>query len=649
MRPPQFVASVVALCSDLGLCWSAPTKVILRGKKDAQRAAEVLAGRGLNLPGGAATRPVICEQGELVWEAERQIRDAYGYTHTFYRQAFHAIGALAAALPPRYLTFGVPVHGSAIGLHTDGSGALAFAYGHQFENVNLGNTVLLRTPSSAAFAALAAIRAAQSFAALDPAQLTPAQRMAWEDSATLRMAQARTAESLIFEWVVHLPDVDGHLHVAVINAETGDLVDTYDPRAGDVCGPVLTNLAVYGTATPQLPGLGARSSIPATMPTSNSYTSLYTFEAHWPRLEGEYPDINIGHGRDPSLWDVDTTWYCDDQWNRIWGMMPITGSTSPTYQQVTTKPASTGPEAADALWYTHLALQTFTDLGWLGYKGPVEDPDLQSPALAVVHQADTSGYGGYFKFFGDSGGPTDSAVFLPMNSGYENYAPTACLDLVAHEWAHGVEKYSANFGDVRSNDYQNNTLGAQLLEGFADALAHIVEHENNPGNTPGGADWIFGNYCEMRTRPANSWATDPPLCYFKGQTIDGNGCPSYGVGPTYMESHTAGHMLAVAFYLLADGGSSHRNPAYDAGVLGAPSTVVTQKALSIASTVFFDVLTLWATEYTDWEDLPDLAVYAAFAAYNRCPNADANVVQLATKQAFLAINYPLPGGMYTCE
>ncbi len=93
--------------------------------------------------------------------------------------------------------------------------------------------------------------------------------------------------------------------------------------------------------------------------------------------------------------------------------------------------------------------------------------------------------------------------------------------------------------------------------------------------------------------------------------------------------HHSGHMIAVAFRLLAVGGT---NPA------GGPygGVVVTGQGLAYARRVFFNIVQLYATSGTQWCDLGYLAGYAAKQISGSCTSALAENAM----RAFEAVGVP---------
>ncbi len=595
---------------------SSTIEVLLKDPAAASSAAAIVMGTGLPLPDGASGKPLTSSAGAVVWENYRQVNDPYGLMHAFFRQVLVPTGDLAAEVPPAYATGGIPIHDTSIGLHTAAS-RLMFVYGHQVTSASVANSFLIKALPEAAQAALAAVVTAGEYDAFDPALLDPASRERWQQSPTLYLRPDEASDALLLTWRAPVPMANGQARIALVDAGTGYLVGAFDPNPSDSCAPASTAW-VQGSGIPQFEELGTRNSMRAT-PTSY-FGTTYPFEAHWPKEPGVHPAIRLYHGSDgspdddplgfPVYWIVpgqsnpcppEPYYYCPVNCvaglYKRWGMMPIRAlNGSPYYEDVFGLNSSLGRQAGDAIWYSRLTFLTLVQhLNWLGYMG-LRDIGFANPASVIVHQRNHPIDSASYRFVDDVIGQTDWVVV-----GARSQAPkpmSACLDVMAHEWGHGVIKYTA------ISTYDTLTR-KELHEGFADVIGHIVEWDNNPGNTPGGADWVFAAHCQTSNQVREADSFHNGLCYYNGQYS--GACPAQA----NLDPHFGGHMLSVAFRLLALDTPHHNNPA------GGPyaNNYVRGQGMTKARTVFFDTLNYYVTESTTWEGLPSLVGAAAAFAY----------------------------------
>ena len=290
--------------------------------------------------------------------------------------------------------------------------------------------------------------------------------------------------------------------------------------------------------------------------------------------------------------------------------------------------------------FTYDAMLTFHNLGRNGWDG------LGGPAKVVVDEYNypTEGDEAKFNRSASSRAPENSVVVLKKIS--RPYSVAAGIDIIGHEWGHGVVYTSANFPDDPS---QPKPVGAQLHEGFADVIGYINEWSPQiPGSGPERADWMAGEdsfsngHWDRRVDDANwpSWLPTYARYYFHKNDH-----------PSDQEAHRRGNMLPVAFRLLDVGG---QNPICSRpGWSGEGCTIsVNGQGLSKAENIFFHTLTHMCTSTTQWEDLPDLMMWSAFRLYGHCtpgkPGNPALEEQHAVDDAFTAIGYPGPGDYYEC-
>jgi len=274
-------------------------------------------------------------------------------------------------------------------------------------------------------------------------------------------------------------------------------------------------------------------------------------------------------------------------------------------------------------------MQTIHALGRNGWDG------IGSPAIVTVDTNWGAVNNGTFVGPGLNPWTPVSSVAIgrldPNTKDHLLYSVAAAIDVVAHEWGHGVIFTSANFQDEQD--------GPQLHEGFADVIGYITEFDHQPQG-PGDeqADWESGEDSGYTARRVD--LDDGPGGYTFHREDD----------PSNQHAHDRGNMVPVAFRLLDVGG---QNPIC-ARTPGTPGTEdcsisVNAQGMIKARSIFFRLLVSYATSTTTWEDLADLGKEAAFSLY--CDGVhpfSSCSEQNAVNHAFGAIGYPGAPGCIQC-
>lgn len=183
--------------------------------------------------------------------------------------------------------------------------------------------------------------------------------------------------------------------------------------------------------------------------------------------------------------------------------------------------------------------------------------------------------------FGDGNGTTLNAL--------------TSLNIVGHEFTHGVTQYSANL------EYLNES-GA-LNESFSDIFGTTIEFLNNPTT----ANWVIGdeisvngngfrsmsnpkNYNDPNTYQGTNWVTDPNIDY--GGVHSNSGVQNYW------------------YYLLCQGGSGTN----DNGDSYAITGIGRDDAIKIA----YRTLTYYLTSSSTYSDARDFSIQAAKDLFGDC-------------------------------
>jgi Zn-dependent metalloprotease len=231
---------------------------------------------------------------------------------------------------------------------------------------------------------------------------------------------------------------------------------------------------------------------------------------------------------------------------------------------------------------------------------------------------------------------------------------SAALDIIAHEWGHGVDYHGSGRFAARCIDADATTHEVcQIKEGFADVIGHIVEWNvhTNPGvgqydddytSHPEQRDWVAGEDFDPANvfwglRRADRYDDDHSCAahsYHYSVHADDAACE-----PAYASvMHNAGNRLSVVLRLLALGGP---NPG--CGQVGNCNLVVQGIGMPDASRILFRILTVQADVSTvEWDQLPFLGLHAALDLFESEDPPCALSYQEAVWNAFRAVGYPGP-------
>jgi hypothetical protein len=351
----------------------------------------------------------------------------------------------------------------------------------------------------------------------------------------------------------------------------------------------------------------------ATTTTTPKYAS-YPFEGHFPgdqavgQTPTHVPPIEVYFGwfatadlcsGTSSYEDYEVLPLQDNQYNVVqWQWYPDSGFPMLGYMP----DGVPGHLGADGFMNTYRTMYTFHDLlGRYGF-------NHESGTVARITVRGTcTANGAKFQRGSWSNHTPEYSVVTCQQSADATRSPSAALDIVAHEWGHGIVDDEIALG----------TTGQQgeLHEGFADVFGHMVEHYVDtvslgwldPGRT---VDWHFGE--------DRDWCGDTG-CTEAYSRSAGDYQPtrwSWHASEQLNEIHRDGNRLAVAYRLLAEGG---QNPACS-GLSWDPSCdglSVSGVGFEKASKILYRALTYGSSTLV-WADLPWLAYAAANHMYLDC-------------------------------
>lgn len=195
-----------------------------------------------------------------------------------------------------------------------------------------------------------------------------------------------------------------------------------------------------------------------------------------------------------------------------------------------------------------------------------------------------------------------------------NYGPVTSLDVVGHEYGHGVVQFSADL----DYSYQSGALN----ESFADIFGSAVERYAR-----GTTDWLVGADFALAGDPFRSMA-DPKLYGDPDTFMGDNWHPSSDPGD-YGGVHTNSGVQNKWFYVLSEGeaGTNDLGWTYDVAGIG----------FDAAAAIAYRNLTVYLTSDSDYADARIGAIQAAIDIFGaNSPE------QLQTEEAWRAVGLDGP-------
>ena len=583
-------------------------------ERDVPRAAAAtIVGRAIPLgPQASAGRRVA--GGEIVWKKLQELPDETGRRHVFYRQYLVLDSGEEAELV-----------GGEIAVHHNADGSIYFINGAQFETVALANARKLgRTQVQAA--ARAAVRRARKFVLESEAELTNDELTARENRSQLILLSDGTGRRFRFAYSTPVRDAWGLEYTIDVDAETGELLDAVPTADFDNCN--VSNPGSQSTATgvPIRSGVPTRTNLtvsPATRTNGYQWEAFYAGTTNYPQVLGHqivhestgmtcytstygYTVFPVKNDR---VFDLDGIWQ-----GRIMG---------------------------DLIHKTRQTMQA------LYHQGGRRGWDGNNGRANIFIQEVNPAYVNNMAFY--SGAPDTrklqhSLVLGVTDATWQGTSLAAALDVVAHEWGHGI---------LRSRNISGspNTVAGQIHEGFADVIGHIAEKYNEPpgSGVEQSSDWKIGEDASPSLQALRNAAVDDGHYGHTWNGITFNDRfhkDDQPMGPSMEHNHERGNQLAVAYKMLWTGGV---NPACGQG-LGCTNMTGTATAPRIMIRTFGLYIT--SAEMV-WEQIANVAARAAFDFYNKCNDPwgmvdPATIEQRAVEQAFANIGWPRTQPFINC-
>ncbi len=179
------------------------------------------------------------------------------------------------------------------------------------------------------------------------------------------------------------------------------------------------------------------------------------------------------------------------------------------------------------------------------------------------------------------------------------YLPFASIDVIGHEFTHGVVEHTADL----VYEFESGALN----ESFCDIFGNAVERSARPEN----ADWYFGSEICLENVALRSMSSPKDL--YHPDTYDGyywTSEPFANADNDYGWVHSNSGVQNKWFYLLSQGGSGTN----DHGDSYSITPIGQNKALNIA----FLNLSAYLSPYSDYQDARYYSILAAKQLYGEC-------------------------------
>lgn len=573
----------------------APTVSVRLTGRQVATASQLLAGRGVILGNGSTSRAVRGEDGtELIWEKVSEERSRDGLLHVRYKQQIAEPGVGA-----------VPIIGGDLMRHFRSS-TLIHVEGRQLAAIPARARPAMGRDEAQARAILEAAKL-PGFNPRPLNALTLRERTHRDAGTTLVFLAAGGRYRYAYSTLV--TDGRGVLHTTIIDAGSGAVLAVFETNPRGNCYPT-------GASSSAATGYPVRDGIPLRSIRAHSAAdrpSPFTYEGFY---QGS-PNISVVQETD------DTAFRCYD-WTRSYSLFPVrTVSGTPVYNDF--GDGWSGRAAGDATYHTRLSMDMLSWLGRTSWNNNNADANIAVESTFLGSERDNA------FFVRDSGGsellpPGNSVGVTPPQNQLNQ---VAALDVIAHEWGHGVIFSSVNF--------DRTPVGIQLDEGFADMFGYTAEqlHHSSDGAGCERKDW---NYAE----DARACSTTCDGGWARSAACDDG--PSGGHAlhrdDDAGSNHGRGNMMGVVHMLLTNGG---QNPiCARAGGFANCNTLVDSLGLDRASQILYQTVAFYSLSSSDWQNIANNAVDAARNIYSDCfafPAYDALAEQQSTFNAFTAIGY----------
>lgn len=523
----------------------------------------------------------ITSGGKLIWKKNRMAMDPEGGTHVFFQQRFFPV-SLGRADMIKATQGGFEVRGSSMGYHYSSDGRLVAIAGARFADVEVVIESTISTRIEALEAAFLGARIQRrGIAEIDDLSEETLKRLIV--AAEPILASTGDGRTFGFIWSVQVPTLQGMILSVEIDAATGNVLSIFDGLLASRCQPETDDQVAVGARSQ---GGGYFPNLPATeAPGIFVDYPGFTREAH----RRASPEIVVLMGENHLAGDQ-----CPETGDQFYRVFPLKSADGTTWYDDWEFGDRTirGKSAADAMKNTILTLSTLSDYGWSSFDG-------HGGTARIVVDSDCNGEenNAYFNGGVDSPDIPADGVAICKRSDADDPQYSIALEIVAHEWGHGVIYHSADWGNLDDH--------GSLHEGFADLIGYGVQWYKR-GSTP----WIMSSEAGVTYREAGH--DDGFSSYHR--------CDEASACTGYQLPHAVGNKIPVVFRMMAEGvdnpGSaldcdSDRCFEEDApdNLCGSTAFSDAPEALGMdhAFQFLFDLLVYFGSPTTEWVDLPALA------------------------------------------
>ncbi len=612
--------------------WGADPEQMWITENVAEAAARELEGRGISLDGRASQRAFDVHGREIVWREHHRVSDERGGTHLFYRQ-YVVDGARIDA----------EIDGTEVGVHYDHEGRLDFVNGTQYSDVMITNGPEI----DGIDAARRARQTTRSFALINgdandiPIDLANAE----QHRGALQVVNVDG--ELRFVWRVTVLDGAEEPRDVVVDAQDQRVISGLAHSRHNNCYPDQQN-HVAARGKPVRSGiidrfLGATTAIPFRAPvTGGPGARVYSHEGFWVVSPLQAVHQQLRTATDQQQWNCQQTGY---------SLMALNTNTSgqPYYID---DGIFKGTAGGDAMYHTRQTMLAFSTMGRNSWNGSGANATVVIDSYMSHDVSDQAVFRATPRSQWD---PPGASVGIARAQNYYNQA--ASLDVIAHEWGHGVLATHPNFPRTISD----NTVSDQLDEGFADVIGNIVEKLRQPAENvpdPLGRAAQLERSSDWTMHEDASGSDGGYLAYARGAVDDGttghvwkgnnNYTPAASKNRLHFsdpdttddtQPHTWGNMLVVVLRLLTEGGD---NPLCDRPAPNPITTCndVTALGFTKARKVLWNTLPNLPRGASTWQQVANAAVRAAYSQFKMCNASPVYVPvfeQEQTKLAFEAI------------
>jgi len=600
--------------------------------------------------------------GRITWVKYFEQTDHLGMHHVYYRQQYRH----------PHLSAGARITGTSVALHFAPEGELRWVEGKQVADVLGEVPATVRTRLQAFDRARVAAASWPGFTPGDPSTWPPGTLAELRDHVEVVLTLEGDGR-LRPRFQVPMLDIDGGSFVLILDASTGSLEAVRRGTTGALarlvdCSPDRPQTVdarvraqdddLYnGELRPPNENVNAHpwADDNETNCGADGVNTPCTHEAVWSGIEDVLPQIEVYHGSAATTRCRNPTWTAGSWYMRV-GLKEDGGDV--TYDLYPEDPGNPDKlyrrHAGDAMLFTRRTMETFAAMtgrcsfdGSCGIARVVVDTKYcygiwdEKDGAAFQHPDTPTNLA-----------PTNAVTICPSSDPGVLNTMSAAQDIVAHEWGHGVSKFSPVNFYQQCLDVPTIEETCEMSEGFADFVGHWVEHATQPDGDwevePEVRDWVQGedwNQNSKRIRRADELANlddcshpDPEDNYRESIHADDGPLCQRGVPGGW---HSAGNRLSVVYMLLSEGGT---NPG--CSHFGNCDVSVAGGGLGYweAAKILFRVLTVQADQSTaDWNDLPYLAMQAAYDEYYDDDPPCALDMQRMVRDAFEATGYPETG------